>query len=66
MWAHLKREFYKRLHRRTEDIKDMDHFRQFLQAIIDETPLNMERLVLSNFAYVKRMAELDDQGSDSE
>ena len=52
MWAHLKREFYKRLHRRTEDIKDMDHFRQFLQVIIDETPLNMDRLVRSNHAYV--------------
>lgn len=64
VWSLLKREFMKRLHRRSENIETMDGFRAFLQTVIDDVPLDVERLLRSNREYVKKYAAAG-EASDS-
>ena len=68
-WAHLKREYFVRLHRRETNILDMAQFRAMIKALYEEVPLNQDSLLRANRQYVSFHAEIrlrGDSGDGSE
>ena len=47
-WAHLKREYFVRLHRRDADILSMAQFRAMIKAVYEEVPINPDSLLRVN------------------
>ena len=61
VWAFLKKEYYMRLHRRDENIKDEAEFSQMIEKLCEEVPINTDNILRSNRAYVNYYLALGEE-----
>ena len=60
VWAHLKREYYVRLHRRDVDFANEAEFRAMIQQLVDDMPVNTENILRANYRYLAQYLALGD------
>ena len=67
IWAHLKREYYVRLHRRDEDVASEDEFRAMIRQLYEDVPINTEAILRANRRYLAQYLALGaaQESSDS-
>ena len=68
LWAHLKREYFVRLHRREENLKDHAEFEAMIQQLYQEVPIDADAILRVNQPHIARYlalgAEQDSSGDE--
>ena len=67
IWAQLKREYFVRLYRRDEDLRNDAEFAAMIEQLTQDVPINVDNILRANHRYIAEYLALgaEQQSSDS-